>query len=93
MSKRIDFEQLSEMLKAIAHPIRLQIVVGLIKDECNVSKIQAKLGLPQSTVSQHLSILRRNGLIKARRDGVKVCYHVVDPRVKKIVELIVLGID
>jgi len=88
MSKKVDFEEISEMLKALAHPIRLQIVIGLTKDECNVSKIQEKLGLPQSTVSQHLAILRRNGIVKARRDGVKVCYRVVDPSVRKIVEII-----
>ncbi len=93
MSKKIDFEEISEILKAIAHPIRLQIVAGLIKDECNVSKIQEKLGLPQSTVSQHLAILRRNGIVKARREGVKVCYQVVNPRIRKTVETLTRDAD
>lgn len=84
----MDFEELSEVLKAIAHPIRLQIICGLIEDECNVSRIQEDLGLPQSTVSQHLAILRRNGVVKARREGVKVCYQVVDPKIRKIVEIL-----
>ena len=85
MSKKVDFEKASEVLKAIAHPVRLQIVTGLIRDECNVSKIQEKLGLPQSTISQHLSILRRYGIVKARREGVKVCYSVTDEMVRQII--------
>jgi DNA-binding transcriptional ArsR family regulator len=85
MSKKVDFEKASEILKAIAHPVRLQIVTGLTRDECNVSKIQEKLGLPQSTISQHLSILRRYGIVKARREGVKVCYSVTDEMVRQII--------
>lgn len=86
MSKTVELEEVCETLKAMAHPIRLQMLIGLVKDECNVGKIQKKLGLPQSTVSQHLAILRRNGLVQARREGVKVCYRVSDPRVRGLVE-------
>jgi DNA-binding transcriptional ArsR family regulator len=86
MSKKPDFEKISETLKAVAHPVRLQIVSGLCRDECNVSKIQDKLGLPQSTISQHLAILRRFGIVKARREGVKVCYTVTDPMIKNLIK-------
>jgi DNA-binding transcriptional ArsR family regulator len=89
MSKKPDFEKISETLKALAHPVRLQVVAGLCHNECNVSKIQDKLGLPQSTISQHLAILRRFGIVKARREGVKVCYAVVDPMIKSLVKEIV----
>jgi len=88
MRKKQDFEQISESLKVISHPIRLQIISALLKDECNVSKIQEKLGLPQATVSQHLALLRRSGVVQARREGARVCYHIVDPRVRKIIEVI-----
>jgi len=88
MTKKLDFDKISEILKAFAHPVRIQIVAGLLKDECNVSEIQNRLGLPQSTISQHLAILRRYGIVKARREGVKVCYNVSDPTVKELIQIL-----
>jgi DNA-binding transcriptional ArsR family regulator len=76
------------MLKALAHPARLKIVTGLLKNECNVAQIQRALGLPQSTISQHLRILKNAGIIKGRREGTKTCYRVIDVRVRKIVEIV-----
>jgi DNA-binding transcriptional ArsR family regulator len=84
----LNYEKVSETLKALAHPARLKIVVGLLKDECNVAQIQKVLGLPQSTISQHLRILKTAGIIKGRREGTKTCYRVIDVRVRKIVEII-----
>ncbi|MBW1932032.1 MAG: winged helix-turn-helix transcriptional regulator [Deltaproteobacteria bacterium] len=83
----LSYEQISETLKALAHPARLKIVVGLLKDECNVAQIQKVLGLPQSTISQHLRILRNAGIIKGRKEGTKTCYRVIDGQVRKIVEI------
>ena len=84
----LSYEKITEMLKALAHPARLKIVVGLLKNECNVAQIQKVLGLPQSTISQHLRILKNAGIIKGRREGNKTCYRVIDARVRKIVEII-----
>ena len=84
----LSYEQISETLKALAHPARLKIVTGLLKDECNVAQIQKVLGLPQSTISQHLRTLKSAGIIKGRREGTKTCYRVIDVRVRKIVEII-----
>jgi len=83
-----NYEKVSETLKALAHPARLKIVVGLLKDECNVAQIQKVLGLPQSTISQHLKVLKNADIIKGRREGTKTCYRVIDVQVKKIVEII-----
>jgi ArsR family transcriptional regulator len=85
---RINYEKVSEILKALAHPARLKMVVGLLRDECNVAQIQKVLGLPQSTISQHLRILKNADIIKGRREGTKTCYRVIDVRVRKIVEII-----
>jgi len=71
-----------------SYPEGIKIVVGLLKDECNVAHIQRVLGLPQSTISQHLRILRNAGIIKGRREGTKTCYRVIDVRVRKIVEIV-----
>jgi len=80
----------AELLKAIAHPIRLCIVNGLINDPgCNVTKIQSCLDLPQSTISQHLAKLRTAGIVDARRSGLEVNYYVVNERIIKIVNVLV----
>ena len=84
----LNHEKISETLKALAHPARLRIVLGLLKDECNVAQIQRVLGLPQSTISQHLKVLKNADIIKGRREGTKTCYRVIDVRVRKIVEII-----
>lgn len=88
-----DFEFLTtmaELLKSIAHPVRLCIVRGLIKQgECTVNKIQECLRLPQSTVSQHLSKLKGMGIIKGRRQGVEIFYQVVNEDIKRIMQAII----
>jgi DNA-binding transcriptional ArsR family regulator len=84
----INYEKVSETFKALSHPARLRMVVGLIKDECNVAQIQKVLRLPQSTISQHLKILKNAGIIKGRREGTKTCYKVIDMRIRRIVEII-----
>jgi ArsR family transcriptional regulator len=78
----------SEILKALGHPIRLKIVEGLLKGNgCNVNKIVADVAIPQSTVSQHLKVLKTCGIIDYRKEGVLTCYRVIDPRVRKIIEI------
>ena len=84
----VNYEKVSETLKALSHPARLKMVVGLLKDECNVAQIQKVLGLPQSTISQHLRVLKNADIIKGRREGTKTCYRVIDARVRKIVQMI-----
>jgi len=84
----VKYEKISETFKALAHPARLKMVAGLIKDECNVTRIQKVLRLPQSTISQHLRVLKNAGIIKGRREGTKTCYRVIDARVRKIVEIV-----
>ena len=84
----VNYEKISETLKALAHPARLKIVIGILKDECNVAKIQKVLGLPQSTISQHLRVLKNADIIKGRKEGTKTCYRVVDVRVREIMQII-----
>jgi ArsR family transcriptional regulator len=77
----------SELLKAIAHPVRLCIVRGLINHKCNVTKMQECLKLPQSTISQHLAKLKSVGIIEGEKTGLEICYKVVNKQVIAIVEL------
>ena len=87
--KSFEFEALSEIFKALSHPLRVQIVAGLIKkEECNVSTMVKKLGTPQPTVSQHLNILKSYGIIEGFRKGNQICYKVTNEQVKKIFKLL-----
>jgi len=82
----LDYAKQSNLLKALAHPVRLKIVEGLLsKDECNVDRMVRALKLPQSTVSQHLGILRSCGIVHIRKEGVKACYRILDERVKDLI--------
>lgn len=85
MEDTIKYEGKAEILKAIAHPVRLCIIKGLMDKKCNVSHMQECLELPQSTVSQHLGILRSKGIIKGERNGLVVTYSVANEDVKKII--------
>ena len=82
------YEKKADKIKAIAHPQRLCIIKGLIEGGCNVTKIQGCLGLPQSTVSQHLSKLKAAGIIAGERKGLEVCYRVVDEDIISIVNIL-----
>ena len=86
--KKKDYAEISEIIKAISHPARLEIIDRLEKNGCNVSRIQKNLGLPQSTISQHLKILRNAGIIKSRREGTKVCYEIEIKEVRSIIRIL-----
>ena len=83
--KETEYEEIAELLKVMAHPVRLCIIKGLIdKGECNVTHMQNCLNKPQSTVSQHLQKLRSAGIIESRRDGLEIYYRMINPKVKNI---------
>ncbi|WP_172856628.1 metalloregulator ArsR/SmtB family transcription factor [Thermoanaerobacterium sp. RBIITD] len=82
------YEDISEKLKVIAHPYRLCIVKGLLDGGCNVTTIQECLNLPQSTVSQHLSKLKAAGIIKGERNGLEICYKVVDQDIINVINIL-----
>lgn len=88
MEDNKEYMKKSDILKAIAHPVRLCIVRGLINNQCNVTKMQECLNLPQSTVSQHLGKLKAAGIIEGERNGLEICYKVVNEQVKEIVKIL-----
>lgn len=80
------FEEKAALLKALAHPLRLKIVRGLLVCGCrNVGCIEEKTGQSQSCISQHLSKLRAAGIVRAERSGNEVYYTVSDPSVAAVV--------
>jgi len=73
-------------LRALGHPVRIEILTVLRGGEQCVCHIEAILGLRQSCISQHLRILREAGIVEVRRDGWNVFYHVCSPRVLRLVD-------
>lgn len=71
-----DDEEGAEMIKSMAHPTRLEIATILVEGESNVSTLQEKLGIAQSTTSIHLGKLKNSGVLKARRKGLEMFYSV-----------------
>ncbi len=68
-------EQFASLAWALAHPARVRIVRLLIsRDACVCGEIVDEMPLAQSTVSQHLKILKESGLVQGEVDGPKVCY-------------------
>ena len=78
----------AEILRAMSHPARLQILQLLRNGERCVCEIEPALGLRQPNVSQHLAILRSAGLVVSRRDGLRVLYRATDPVVFQIMDLV-----
>ena len=78
--------QASEVLKSLANPHRLVILCQLINGERSVGELAAFLELRSSTVSQHLSLLRRDGLVSARREGQTIWYGIASEAAQKILE-------
>jgi DNA-binding transcriptional ArsR family regulator len=73
------FELQADLLKALAHPRRLEIINLLRDGELPVGDIHTMLDLPQPNISQHLMVLRQAQVVEARRDGKQVYYYLTDP--------------
>jgi DNA-binding transcriptional ArsR family regulator len=73
-------DELAALARALGHPARVQIMRLLVRrDACICGDIVDELPLAQSTVSQHLKVLKEAGLVKGEIDGPRVCY-CVEPR-------------
>ncbi len=78
----------AQLLKALAHPARLRILNALRDDEECVCHLTALLEQRQAYVSQQLMSLRQAGLIEDRKEGLRVYYHIIDPRVIEVLDLV-----
>lgn len=90
MERKQDLKELggkAELLKILAHPVRLCIIRGLLEEgECNVNKMQACLDIPQSTLSQHLAKMRSARVVQDRRQGTEVFYQVINAEAARVVK-------
>ncbi|NLE77034.1 MAG: winged helix-turn-helix transcriptional regulator [Chloroflexi bacterium] len=70
---------LSLIYKALAHPVRLQILELVAREECCVCHLADSLQKPQPYISQQLAVLRKAGLVGDRRDGLMIYYQAAGP--------------
>jgi ArsR family transcriptional regulator len=77
----------TDFFKALAHPLRIQLLEILVTGERSVQELQQSLGLGQPIVSQQLAVLRARHIVEARKDGVAVRYAVRDPLIGQLLEV------
>ena len=81
-------EHCAEILKAVAHPLRLRIVAILCEGDEHVSGLAERLDAPQAIVSQQLRILRMRGLVGVTREGGHARYRLVETNLRGLVSCV-----
>lgn len=77
----------SELIKSLAHPIRIKLLKILSHGERCVCELVQKTGVEQSNLSQHLSLLKRQGIISSRKEGTRVMYSITNFAVLDLVKI------
>jgi len=78
----------TRLLKSIAHEARLMILCDLVEGEKTAGELQRFSQLSQSAFSQHLAVLRQDGLVKARKKGLYVYYSLANPNAIRLLEVL-----
>jgi len=76
----------ADLLKGLANRERLLLLCRMTEAEHCVADLQALTGIGQPTLSQQLGVLRRQGLVKTRRDGKRIFYSIKDPAAVRVLE-------
>ena len=80
-------QMISNIFKAIAHPTRLQIIRLLKEKPLCVCDILPQLESEQSNTSQHLAVLKNQGIVESKKDGLMVIYKIKSPEVYQLIEI------
>jgi len=78
----------ADFFRVLGHPARVRLLQILRDGELTVGALQEALELESGATSQHLSVLRKQGLVESRRHGTSVYYRVKDPRTLELLELV-----
>ncbi|OAL76749.1 ArsR family transcriptional regulator [Acinetobacter sp. SFB] len=81
---KIDFSEVgivTDCLKVLSNPDRLKILCVLVDGELNVQQIEDCTDIHQPTLSQQLTVLRKNHMVSTRREGKQIYYQIYDPKV------------
>ena len=76
----------AELFRALGHPARIRILELLVDGEKPVSDLLAEIGLEPSTLSQHLAVVKRIGLVESSRKGNAVTYRLTDASVEQFLD-------
>lgn len=79
-----DLSAVAEFLRALSHPMRLQILCRLLDGEAAVAAFESELGLKQPNLSQQLGLLREAKLVATRREAKSIFYRLADDRVRDV---------
>jgi DNA-binding transcriptional ArsR family regulator len=74
----------AEFFKTLGHPMRIRVLELLSENEHSVGEMLAELGVESSNLSQQLAVLRRSGLVSARREASTVYYSLTSPQVAEL---------
>lgn len=80
--------QEANLLKLLAHPVRIAILKILSQEEACVCHMEATLGYRQAYLSQQLAVLREAGIVTDRRDGWNVFYQILDHQVLDVLDIV-----
>ncbi|MEW4983774.1 MAG: metalloregulator ArsR/SmtB family transcription factor [Cycloclasticus sp.] len=83
-----EISKAAELLKVLSHPIRLKIICQLGLEEKTVQQLIDSVGSTQSNVSQHLAIMRNNGVLQYRKNATQVLYSVSEKAAIDLVQLL-----
>ena len=76
----------ASLLRTLANERRLMILCQLVDGEMSVGALQPRVGLSQSALSQHLALLRAEGVVATRREGQSIFYRVADPAALRVLQ-------
>jgi len=76
----------ASLLRTLANERRLMILCQLVEGELSVGALQPRVGLSQSALSQHLALLREEGVVATRREGQSIFYRVADPAALRVLQ-------
>jgi DNA-binding transcriptional ArsR family regulator len=84
-SMQANADEAASVIKTLANPSRLMVLCALVTREHTAGELEHLVGLSQSALSQHLARLRKQGIVKTRREAQKIYYSLGNDHVRKIV--------
>ena len=87
MTHETIFEMQAELCQTMSHATRIRLVHTLRDGPQCVGDLAKALGLPSAKISQHLAILKTTGIVAAQRQGTEVFYHLTNPKIERICDL------
>ena len=87
LSETSQIKKAAQLLKVLGNPHRLQIIVLLLTGEKNVTQINQSVRVSQPALSQHLSRLRREGVLASRRDQRQIYYYISNPQISRLLDV------